>query len=118
VIYISNVLEHLDDPLAVAKRLSRMCDVLYVMVPYRETRDGSPITAETGGAHKHYFSKRSFDSLGKDSFQITCKVVRTPGAWGVRRRREWAYRVKAFLRRHPFDKQRQIIYRITRRSGR
>lgn len=115
VIYLSNVLEHLDEPWAVARRLSGMCDVLYVMVPYRETCEGLPITAATGGEHKHFFTEQSFDRLCDDSLQVTSKVVRTPGAWGITRRRELAYRAKAVLQRRPFDKQRQIIYRIAGR---
>ena len=117
VIYCSNVLEHFEQHAEIANCLLSLCRILYVMTPYAETRDGKPLTPESGEFHVATLDKMTFSTLersGKAS--VTAKVVRAPGAWSPNWKGElkWALR-RAFLQtkdRPP----RQIIYAITNRA--
>lgn len=56
VILASNVLEHLDDDLAVAQTLREKCAELYIVVPYRE--------APLFGEHVNSYDENHFSALG------------------------------------------------------
>ena len=78
IIYCSNVLEHLDDPVSAARILLGHCSELYVMTPYRE------YILESAVEHKYSLSKHSFDALLNTGHTISIEslTLRCPGPWG------------------------------------
>jgi SAM-dependent methyltransferase len=119
VIECSNVLEHLTNWREAAAHLLTCCKRLYIFVPYRETLDGVPLAPtgrETVAEHVACFDKTSFRLWPRERVAIATRVLRTPGAWGIRLRRELVYRLKAALARQPFDVQRQLAVCITHRQ--
>jgi SAM-dependent methyltransferase len=112
-IYVSNVLEHIEDWTKVVKHLLSCCRRLYVLVPHREIiRDGRRRNINEID-HVNSFDKNSFDHLVQDGLRIESRVIRTPGAWGHSRGREMIFRLKAFLNGDRLDVQRQILFAIT-----
>ncbi len=87
-IYCSNTLEHFADFARKARRLIGHCRRLFVMVPFRELRDGKPIEADPTEHHQHTFDRRSFDFLVDEGLasRVSSSVFACPGAWGWSRR--------------------------------
>lgn len=76
VIIASNVLEHLDDDIAVARILREKCADLYVVVPYRE----SPLFGE----HIHSYDRNHFAPLGPCAVKVfPCR------GWSAYGRERW-----------------------------
>lgn len=113
VIYVSNVLEHLPDWQLIVKQLLSWCTRLYIFLPYKETFKGKPVEPNMGLEHWTSFNERSFDCIALDGVEIKSRIIRTPGAWGHPLKREIGLRIKALIKRKPFDMQRQILFAIT-----
>ncbi|MFH0939086.1 MAG: class I SAM-dependent methyltransferase [Planctomycetota bacterium] len=118
VIYISNVLEHSTDYEVKARLLIHRCKRLFIMVPYKERRDGKPLRPDSAQHHQVTFLRDSFDFLSKEgsASSITVKIVSCPGAWGWTRRTKYIQWLKNPIRwligRAPMYEQLQIIYDI------
>jgi SAM-dependent methyltransferase len=83
-VYCSNTLEHFADFDQKARRLLQHCKRLFVMVPFRELRNGQPLRPDPTQHHQHTFERDSFDFLlceGSAS-RIDVSVFACPGAWG------------------------------------
>jgi SAM-dependent methyltransferase len=66
VIICSNVLEHLDNDIDVAKSLRHKCKILYIAVPYKER----PLIEE----HVNAYDEFSFKDVGEYTYDVfTCK---------------------------------------------
>lgn len=112
IIYISNVLEHLRDWKAALSKVLTHGKEVYILVPYREHINSlSPDLPETD-QHVNSFNKKSFVFLNAGVFRIKLRVIRTPYAWGHPLRREFIYRIKAFLLRRKFEVQRELLVSI------
>ena len=111
----SNVLEHFEQHIAIARHLLKHCKVLYVMTPYAELNNGKPLVPQRGEIHVATFLEDSFDGLVEDpGVSITTKVVRCPGAWGPSLPGEILWHVRYFMGwiSTPSPPRRQIIYTI------
>ena len=75
VIVCSNVLEHVENPLELARRLQERCSLLLITVPYREQY----LIEE----HIHRFDRSSFDTLG--AVRVTVFACRGWSQYGLRR---------------------------------
>lgn len=88
VVYCSNTLEHFEEYVEIAEMLLARCKVLFVLTPFAELRNGSPLELVPDQMHVRTFFKNSFDELvrrGKAA-RIETAVFRCPGAWGFRSR--------------------------------
>ena len=113
VIYCSNVMEHFEQHVAIATALLAHCNVLYVMTPYLELRDGRSIVPEPGDFHVATFDKKPFNSLeANHGAAISTKVVSCPGAWGNGIRSEFVSRVRSLWKGDVYAPRRQVIYSI------
>lgn len=83
IITCSNVLEHVNNPSAVAETLLSHCSILYVMTPYREIGVGRP---GPGFSHVSIMDEHSFDDLLTRGVAgtVNSTVFECPGAWGPR----------------------------------
>lgn len=82
VIYCSNVLEHFEQHLEIARELLNHCTILYVMTPFAELRGRKPLTPKKGSFHVATFYKNTFDPLEKERIaKITYRIVRCPITW-------------------------------------
>lgn len=83
-IYCSNTLEHFADVHHKTRHLIRHCRRLFVMVPFRELRDGQPLRPNPTQHHQHTFERDSFDFLLREGLasHIDTSVFACPGAWG------------------------------------
>lgn len=123
VVYCSNTLEHFVDYDAKARSLARQAARrLFVMVPYRELRDGKAIAPDPRQHHQHTFERHSFDFLVREGLAtgVRTQVFACPGAWGWSAADQVVQRAKnagrALLRRPTLAPPRQILYEI-RRDG-
>ena len=84
IIYCSNVLEHFETYRQIAQGLLSHCKQLYVLVPYREMRDGKPLALKAGQEHVVTFDKHSFDFLRQNhcAKRIRYWLHPCPGVWG------------------------------------
>jgi SAM-dependent methyltransferase len=78
VIYCSNVLEHLTDPIAVAGHLLAHCRTLHIMVPYQELYHGRPITPNEEIEHQYTFDEHAFDALRARGLAAAITTVIAP----------------------------------------
>lgn len=62
IIIASNVLEHLDNDIEIAKKLLKNCNQLYVTVPYKE----HPLSTE----HINYYDEDYFSMIGSSESRI------------------------------------------------
>lgn len=102
VIIASNVLEHLDEDVEVARTLRGKCADLYVVVPYRE--------APLFGEHVHSYDRNHFSALGP----CTHKVFPCRG-WSSYGRERWMQiyfkNVFRYLLRRPLRRRNlQILF--------
>lgn len=115
VIFCSNTLEHFEQHVEIAQLLLGMCKILYVMTPYRETRNGQPLTPSTGQFHVVTLDESSFSALERSGMAtIETKVIRAPGAWSVSWKHEVLWYARRMLGRGKDRPPRQIIYTIRR----
>lgn len=118
VIFCSNVLEHFEHYLDIARVLMKHCNTLYVMTPFAE-RDplGRPMAPSPGEYHVATFLEDSFAPLEREGVaRISTRVVRCPIAWSPTLKREILWHLKFLLGRltDPSPPRRQIIYTIVR----
>jgi SAM-dependent methyltransferase len=117
VLYLSNILEHLEDWPAVVDRLLGLCGRMYVLVPYRE-----PLPAARSGIpyHDHVvsFDRDSFSHLQRGPCTVEQRVIRTPNAWGHTLRRETALRVRSLVSGEPVERRRELLVAVTTAAGR
>lgn len=87
IIYTSNTLEHFEHNVDIARGLLKWCKWLFVQVPYKELRDGKPLTLVPGEQHVTTFYKDSFDTLIRENSAtgIHRRIFYAPGAWGTGR---------------------------------
>lgn len=124
IIYCSNTLEHFADYADKARALLRQAGrELFVMVPYRELRDGKVIEPDPHEHHQHTFEHDSFDFLVREGWavEVSTHVFACPGAWGwsvadhvVQRAKNV---VRALLGRPRLTPPMQILYRIRRATS-
>ena len=94
IIYCSNTLEHFPDYENRARTLARHCARLCILVPYRELREGRPLSPCPREHHQHTFDLHSFSFLVDEGLagSIRTFIFSCPGAWGWespwKRRRE------------------------------
>jgi SAM-dependent methyltransferase len=113
VLFCSNVLEHFEQHLEIAEHLLRMCQLLYIVVPYAETRNGQPLTPHVGDFHVVTLDKSSFSALEtKGLASISTKVFRVPGAWSPDWSGELRWALRRVLGRTQDRPPRQIVYTI------
>jgi len=84
IIYCSNTLEHFSDFEKKARNLAMHCNRLCILVPYRELREGKPLSPCASQHHQHTFRLNSFDFLVQEglSHDIKIQMFSCPGAWG------------------------------------
>lgn len=118
VIYCSNVLEHFGSYLEIAKIFLRRCRLLYVMVPYRELRNGKPLAPGNDYYHKTTFELSSFDGLvaAVGDCSVTAKVIRAPGAWSPTLMGELRWLVRRHILGRPGFPPRQAVFTIARKN--
>ncbi len=99
VIVASNVLEHVDDDLAVARTLLAKCSLLFVVVPYREQR----LIEE----HLRSYDLRSFEELRPTRVEVFASK-----GWSQFGLRPlwWEIRTKNILR--PWFGRTQVVRRL------
>jgi SAM-dependent methyltransferase len=113
VIFCSNVLEHFEQHLEIAELLLGLCRILYVMTPYRETRNGHLLAPALGEFHVATLDESSFAALEiKGLASISTRVFRAPGAWGPDWKGEVKWKLKRALGRTKDRPPRQIVYTI------
>ena len=116
VIFCSNVLEHFEQHVAIARELLTHCKILYAMTPYAELNNGRPMAPAPGAIHVATFLEDTFASLGQGAdVRITTKVIRCPIAWGPRFPTEvlWHIKYALGLIHAPSPPRRQIIYTMS-----
>ncbi len=115
VCFCSNVLEHFEQHVDIARHLLRHCRTLYVMTPYAEMNHGKPLSPRPGEIHVATFLEDSFDALRNDpGATISTKVIKCPGAWGPSIPGEILWHIRYFMGwiSPPSPPRRQIIYTI------
>jgi 2-polyprenyl-3-methyl-5-hydroxy-6-metoxy-1,4-benzoquinol methylase len=116
VIFCSNVLEHFEQHVEIARELLGHCKILFVMTPYAELDNGRPLTPSAGSYHVASFLEDTFSALEIDSqATVRTKVVRCAKAWGPTLAAETIWHVKYLMGiiSSPSPPRRQIIYTIT-----
>ena len=114
IIFCSNTFEHFENNVEIAEQVLKHCDWLYILVPYKETRDGKRLTPTPGEQHVCSFDKSSFNALikSKAAAGIRYWVRHTPGAWGQGPVSPWR-QLKAWLRGRDVPIiHRQIFYEV------
>jgi hypothetical protein len=83
IIYCSNVLEHFEQYQLIAAHLIKYCKILYILTPFNELRQRSPMRLREGAFHVASFYQDSFDFLSEKGLasSVSTKVFRCPGAW-------------------------------------
>lgn len=121
VIFCSNVLEHFEEYVEIARVLLQHCNTLYVMTPFAE-RDsvGRALAPSPAEHHVATFLEDSFEQLEREgAARVTTKVVRCPIAWSPTLMQEILWHVRFLFGRltDPSPPRRQIIYTIVPVSG-
>jgi hypothetical protein len=117
IIYCSNVLEHFGNYLEIAESLLRRCRLLYVMVPYRELRNGKPLAPGNDYYHKTTFELSSFDGLAASGCcSVMAKIIRAPGAWSPNLIGEMRWLVRRHILGRSGSPARQVIFTIARKN--
>jgi len=116
VIFCSNVLEHFEQHVEIAKQLLGQCKVLIVLTPFGELTNGSPI--RDGANESHHvatFFRNSFDELVRPgaASRIEVTIFSCPRGWGFTPAQRIRY-VLGTLRRNRYLVQEplQILYAI------
>ena len=119
VIYCSNVLEHFEQHLDIARFLLARCSILYVMTPFNELRDGRLLKPMEGYFHVATFFADTFDSLLENGHaaKIDTRIFSAPGAWAFRheRLRRIYHGLMGALFNKPFPIEwKQVLYTMHR----
>lgn len=87
IIYCSNTLEHFSDYDSKARKLAYHCTRLCILVPYKELREGRPLSPLPFEHHQHTFDIHSFDFLMHEGLakKLNTYIFSCPGAWGWER---------------------------------
>ena len=115
VIYCSNTLEHFEQYLEIAEVLLIRCKVLFLLTPFGELRDGSPLKPDGEYYHVATFYRDSFDALIRQdkASRIETSIMGCPGAWGPTRVQKIRWLVASALKNHCiFQEPLQILYAI------
>lgn len=117
VIYISNVLEHIDDWQPKVLHLLCKCKNLFILVPYKE--EIGPLDPELPKIDQHVssFDKNSFLFLIQEGFKVNQRVIRTPYAWGHPLRRDVIFKLRSFILRVPYESRRELLIYISHPSS-
>lgn len=126
VIYCSHVLEHFEEYKSIASWLLKKCNILYIMTPYFELRNGQPLDPKVDKGHMVTFYKDSFDDFfekGDVSLPVKKWIKSSRRGWGpssVRTRvlSEIKRALKIVLLRRYFPPHRQIIYELISKNYR
>jgi len=70
IIIVSETLEHMDDDKAIVERLSRMCGMLIISVPYNENAN------KLHWEHVHSYTEKTFDKFNVDCIERTFDLGR------------------------------------------
>jgi SAM-dependent methyltransferase len=117
VIICSNVLEHFEQHVEIARELLSHCKMLYIMTPYAELNNGKPLVPSKDSFHVATFLEDTFSSLEQGCHvKISTKIVRCPGAWSPSLISEAKWHVLYLLGviTSPAVPRRQIIYSISK----
>lgn len=109
-IYCSNVLEHFENYLDIAKKLVNHCNYCYIMTPYRELLEGNPLSVSINQWHVVTFDKNSFKDIRNKNI-IRKHIIYTPFAWG--KKYSLKEKIDYLIRNHDIlHEEKQIIYEI------
>jgi hypothetical protein len=114
-IYCSNSLEHFEQYVEIAEALLLRCKVLFVLTPFGELRDGSPLRPDGEEYHVATFYRNSFDALIRrdKASRIETLIMGCPRAWGLTRLQRIRWLVGLALRsRYVSQEPLQILYAI------
>ena len=114
-IYCSNVLEHFEQYIDIAEALLLRCKILFVLTPFGELGDGSPLKPNGEYYHVATLYRDSFDVLiGRDkASRIETLIMACPPAWGMTRVQRIRWLASLVLRnRYIFQEPLQILYAI------
>ena len=112
VIFLSNVIEHIENYVEIVRALTEYCDVLYALTPYNEHIDGRKITPELGYHHVVTLDEHIFDSILEGSdLQLKHKVFKCTGAWDY----SFSKKLKSVIGIHKLEPRLQIGYEFTHR---
>jgi len=120
MIYCSNVLEHFEEYKEIASWLLNKCNVLYIMTPFFELKNGQPLNPKVETGHKVTLYQNSFDEFYKQGFlslPIKTKKIRCPKAWSPPLLKEISREIRRgikmiIFRRYFPPRMRQIIYEL------
>jgi SAM-dependent methyltransferase len=115
VIYCSNSLEHFEQYLEIAEALLLQCKMLFVLTPFGELRDGSPMQPNGEEYHVATFYRNSFEALVRRdrASRIETLIMGCPRAWGLTHVQKMRWLVGSTLRRrYIFQEPLQILYAI------
>ena len=118
IIYCSNVLEHFEQHVEIAEELLAHCKVLFLLTPFVELKNGSPlyVGAEEDSHHVATLYRNTFDVLkrsGKASRIETVTFSCSDGGWGLTRRQRIRWIIGSLLRNHYIEQEPlQILYAI------
>ncbi|HEV2176514.1 MAG TPA: class I SAM-dependent methyltransferase [Terriglobia bacterium] len=117
VIYCSNVLEHFEQHAEIAELLLAHCNLLLVVAPFGELKDGSPLRpGRDDYYHVGTFYRDTFDFLaaGNKASRVETVIFGCPGGgWGITRRRRIRWVLGTLLRgRYLVQEPLQILYVI------
>jgi SAM-dependent methyltransferase len=114
VMYVSNVVEHVEYWSEAIVHLARHARRVYILVPYNEALKAPPPEVPPKVAHVASFDRESFDFVKKDRLRVRYRIVRTPDAWGERWAREIRQRLEAFLGLGPpYELRRQLLVSLS-----
>jgi Methyltransferase domain len=119
-IYCSNSLEHFEQHVDIAEALLLQCKVLFVLTPFGELRDGSPMQPDGGEYHVATFWRNSFDALIRrdKASRIETLIMGCPRAWGLTRVQRIRWLVGLALRsRYVSQEPLQILYAIHNKAS-
>jgi hypothetical protein len=117
IIYCSNVIEHFEQYLEIAEKLSQHCDILYLLTPYVELNRGRPLIPSKNDSHVATFYSDSFQPLVERGVaQVEYKVIRCPVAWSPCLLSEawWHVRYMLGMITDPSPPARQVIFTLRR----
>lgn len=113
IIYISNVIEHIETWKKAIDIAATHCDRLYILVPYKELMDINFSCLKHGVDHVSSFDKSSFIYLKEKGYSVEFKVLRTPFAGGHPWKMEIYLRLKSAIKGTPYQHQRELLVAIT-----
>lgn len=113
-IYISNLLEHIEDWLPPFCRLCELADCVFVLVPYQEDLSKRVPSGVPHVDHLSSFNYNSFDFLLEQGFAVQKRVIRTPHAWGPPIHGELLSVVRSVLSARRPERRRELLVQVSR----